>query len=86
MEPSPIKVPTVNAKELLNFKKMSSFWWSGHREILPLRMFNQIRVPWIINNLREAELVNKDNSAKPLQGLSVLDVGCGGEFKYVFAQ
>ncbi|XP_074600477.1 ubiquinone biosynthesis O-methyltransferase, mitochondrial-like [Brevipalpus obovatus] len=49
-------------------------WWSDPKN-KPLRSMNQLRVPLIRDNLLAGKPINND---KPLSGLKILDVGCGG--------
>ncbi|KAF2898590.1 hypothetical protein ILUMI_07586, partial [Ignelater luminosus] len=75
-----IPAPTVNTQEILHFKKLSTFWWN--KELDGLRILNDLRIPWIVDKLVQTKLITEDaaKSANPLQGLSILDVGCGGGF------
>ncbi|KAF2890853.1 hypothetical protein ILUMI_15320, partial [Ignelater luminosus] len=71
--------PTVNSHEMEKFKYLSSFWWDKEGKAKPLHTLNHLRVPWIIDGIVEAGLISKDklSKPKPLQGLKILDVGCG---------
>lgn len=72
--------PTVNADEMRAFKNMATQWWNTNQ---PLHLMNSLRVPWIVDGIAEAGLISKDKvgSSRPLQGLKVLDVGCGGNYR-----
>ncbi|KAF2881912.1 hypothetical protein ILUMI_24256 [Ignelater luminosus] len=71
------KFPTVNADEMALFKNISTQWWD---KTVPLQSMNNLRVPWIVDGIAEAGLISKDKvgSSKPLEGLKILEVGCGG--------
>ncbi|KAF2900566.1 hypothetical protein ILUMI_05608 [Ignelater luminosus] len=71
--------PTVNPKEMVKFKTLSSQWWNKELRVTPLHPLNNLRVPWIVDGIVEAGLISKDKvgSTKSLQGLKLLDVGCG---------
>jgi 2-polyprenyl-6-hydroxyphenyl methylase/3-demethylubiquinone-9 3-methyltransferase len=58
---------TLNADpaELAKFSDLAHRWWDKDGEFRPLHQINPLRLAWI-------------NSLCPLQGLTVLDVGCGG--------
>jgi 2-polyprenyl-6-hydroxyphenyl methylase/3-demethylubiquinone-9 3-methyltransferase len=59
--------PTVNADpaELAKFSDLAHRWWDPESEFRPLHQINPLRLGWI-------------DGLAPLQGLNVLDVGCGG--------
>lgn len=78
--------PTVNDKEMAHFKYLSTFWWNEDSPLHRLHVLNELRIPWIINKLLETKLISKDaaESTKPLEGLTILDVGCGGLSKHFF--
>lgn len=58
---------SVNADpaELAKFSELAHRWWDPDSEFRPLHQINPLRLDWI-------------NDLSPLQGLHVLDVGCGG--------
>jgi 2-polyprenyl-6-hydroxyphenyl methylase/3-demethylubiquinone-9 3-methyltransferase len=58
---------TLNADpaELAKFSDLAHRWWDKDGEFRPLHQINPLRLEWI-------------NNLCPLQGLTVLDVGCGG--------
>ena len=67
---------SVNKKEIEKFSKMASEWWDPEGKFKPLHKFNPIRIQYIkesiINNFKIK------NKMKPLSGIKVLDIGCGG--------
>ncbi|KAF2881917.1 hypothetical protein ILUMI_24261 [Ignelater luminosus] len=70
---------TVNAQEIAQFKHSSTSWWDKEGYAKLLHTLNPLRVPWIVDGIVEAGLVSKDRigSSKSLEGLKILDVGCG---------
>jgi 2-polyprenyl-6-hydroxyphenyl methylase/3-demethylubiquinone-9 3-methyltransferase len=58
---------TLNADpaELAKFSELAHRWWDPESEFRPLHQINPLRLDWI-------------NALAPLQGLQVLDIGCGG--------
>ena len=67
---------TINYKEIKKFSKLSEEWWDPQGKFKPLHKFNPIRIKYIKQNI--IEHFNIVNSKKPLDNLSLLDVGCGG--------
>ena len=67
---------TINYKEIEKFSKLSQEWWDPQGKFKPLHKFNPIRIKYIKQNI--IEHFNIVNSKKPLDNLSLLDVGCGG--------
>ena len=67
---------TINYKEIEKFSKLSEEWWNPQGKFKPLHKFNPIRVKYIKHKI--ITHFNIVNSKKPLDNLSLLDVGCGG--------
>ena len=67
---------TVIKEEIDKFSRMSEEWWDPNGKFMPLHKFNPIRVKYIIENTISHFKINK--KIKPLKGLNILDVGCGG--------
>tara|TARA_B100001250_G_scaffold405332_1_gene422655 strand:- start:1035 stop:1763 length:729 start_codon:yes stop_codon:yes gene_type:complete len=71
-----MKNNTINKKEIEKFSKMAEEWWDPIGKFKPLHKFNPIRIKYIKDNLiKDFDLKNKK---KPLSGLKILDIGCGG--------
>ncbi|XP_050295526.1 ubiquinone biosynthesis O-methyltransferase, mitochondrial [Anthonomus grandis grandis] len=71
---------TIDHQEVKQFDQMSTEWWSESGGVRPLHTMNKLRIPMIRDGLINegaVPLINAD-SATPLKGLSILDVGCGG--------
>ncbi|CAN8018778.1 unnamed protein product, partial [Ixodes persulcatus] len=72
---------TVFEENRRKFDALAHEWWDPDGEFFPLSRMNAIRVPLIRDGLlqarRRAEKAPK-SAAKPLAGLRILDVGCGG--------
>ena len=67
---------SINKKEIEKFSKIASEWWNPEGKFKPLHKFNPIRIKYIKENIiSNFKLKNK---AKPLSGINILDVGCGG--------
>ncbi|MGB3623577.1 bifunctional 2-polyprenyl-6-hydroxyphenol methylase/3-demethylubiquinol 3-O-methyltransferase UbiG [Ketobacter sp. MCCC 1A13808] len=68
---------TLDHSELARFNRLASTWWDESGPMWPLHQLNQFRVQVILNVLHERNIIDR-NKEHPLQGLKVLDVGCGG--------
>ncbi len=67
---------SINKKEIEKFSKIASEWWNPEGKFKPLHKFNPIRIKYIKENvISNFKLRNK---AKPLSGINILDIGCGG--------
>ncbi|XP_075868836.1 ubiquinone biosynthesis O-methyltransferase, mitochondrial isoform X1 [Nelusetta ayraudi] len=67
---------TVDTEELRRFQKLASKWWDEQGEFAALHAMNDLRVPFIRDSLLNVHM--KRQPGKPLAGLKILDVGCGG--------
>tara|TARA_B100001121_G_scaffold205509_1_gene179851 strand:+ start:222 stop:944 length:723 start_codon:yes stop_codon:yes gene_type:complete len=67
---------SINKKEIEKFSKIASEWWNPEGNFKPLHKFNPIRINYIKENIiSNFKLKNKN---KPLSGINILDIGCGG--------
>ena len=67
---------SVNKKEIDKFSKMANEWWDPEGKFKPLHKFNPTRIKYIKENIiNNFKLKNK---SKPLSGIRILDIGCGG--------
>lgn len=57
--------PNVDLNEIAKFSESAHQWWDVESEYKPLHLLNPVRLQWIQSHQR-------------LNGLQVLDVGCGG--------
>jgi 2-polyprenyl-6-hydroxyphenyl methylase/3-demethylubiquinone-9 3-methyltransferase len=68
---------TVDPAEIERFARIAEQWWDPHGEFAPLHRLNPVRLGFIRD--RTAARWQRDPlSGTPLQGLSLLDIGCGG--------
>ena len=68
---------TVDKIEIEKFSKLPKDWWNPNSKFKPLHLFNPARISFIKNKLISHFGLNS-NSKKPLKGLKILDIGCGG--------
>ncbi|TCM48724.1 3-demethylubiquinone-9 3-methyltransferase [Rhizobium sp. PP-F2F-G48] len=68
---------TIDQSEVDRFSALAAEWWNPHGKFKPLHKFNPVRLSFIRD--RAAETFGRDPKApRPLEGLRVLDIGCGG--------
>jgi len=67
---------TINKEEIQKFSRLAEEWWDVNGKFKPLHMFNPIRIEYITDTIKKYfKLKNKANF---LEGLNILDIGCGG--------
>lgn len=68
---------TIDQSEVDRFSKMATEWWNPDGKFKPLHKFNPVRLSYIRDHA--AQHFGKDpHGPKPLEGLRLLDIGCGG--------
>lgn len=68
---------SLNRNELAKFAAIAETWWDSEGPFKPLHVMNPTRLAFIRSAL--CRHFKKDPySAKPLEGLKIVDVGCGG--------
>ncbi len=72
-----MELNTQNQEELNHFQKLSSTWWDENGPFRILHEITPLRMAFIKDNL-EISFGRTNKGAKPLKGLRILDVGCGG--------
>ena len=68
---------TINKEEIQKFSKLAEEWWDVNGKFKPLHMFNPIRIEYITEKIKIHFKLKKDKS-NYLEGLNILDIGCGG--------
>ncbi len=71
-----MKNNTLDKKEIEKFSKIAEEWWNPSGKFKPLHKFNPVRIKYIKDYLINDLDIKKKN--KPLKGLKILDIGCGG--------
>lgn len=68
---------TVDGAEVERFSRMAAEWWNPHGKFRPLHKFNPTRLAYIKEKI--CRTFDRDLlEIKPLQGIRILDIGCGG--------
>jgi 2-polyprenyl-6-hydroxyphenyl methylase/3-demethylubiquinone-9 3-methyltransferase len=68
---------TINKEEIQKFSKLADEWWDVNGKFKPLHMFNPVRIEYILDNIKKHFNLKK-NKVDLLEGLNILDIGCGG--------
>ena len=68
---------TINKEEIQKFSRLADEWWDVNGKFKPLHMFNPIRIEYITEKIRQHFKIN-ENKSNFLNGLTILDIGCGG--------
>lgn len=68
---------TVDPQEVARFERLAKDWWEPQGPMAPLHRLNPVRLGYIRDEA--CRRFGRDPRApRPLDGLAVLDVGCGG--------
>ncbi|XP_051054503.1 ubiquinone biosynthesis O-methyltransferase, mitochondrial [Phodopus roborovskii] len=67
---------TVDSKEMKTFLALAHKWWDEQGTFAPLHSMNDLRVPFIRDNLLKTSASHYPG--RPLCGMKIMDVGCGG--------
>lgn len=68
---------TIDQQDVDRFSAMAEEWWDPSGKFKPLHKFNPVRLTYIKNNICDNFDLDP-NQPKPLKGLRILDIGCGG--------
>ena len=70
-------INTLDTEEIARFSKISSTWWDENGPFKPLHHMNPTRLEYVTQQIAQCYFQNTDISHN-FQGLSVVDIGCGG--------
>ena len=68
---------TVDAGEIARFSAIAAEWWDPRGKFKPLHKYNPVRIGYIRDAVC-ARFGRDPNGSLPLQGLRIVDIGCGG--------
>ncbi|MBK1701720.1 bifunctional 2-polyprenyl-6-hydroxyphenol methylase/3-demethylubiquinol 3-O-methyltransferase UbiG [Thiococcus pfennigii] len=77
MTTNPAISTSVDPEEVAYFERLADRWWDADGPFWPLHRLNGFRVAYIRERLGGV-LGQVDDRARPLAGLRLLDIGCGG--------
>ena len=69
--------PSIDADEVKKFSDMAAEWWDPKGKFRPLHKFNPTRLAFIRDTVA-SHFGRPVSDRKPLEGLRLLDIGCGG--------
>ncbi len=65
---------SIDEFEIQHFSKDSAHWWDAQGPFSPLHRLNPVRLRFILDALAP----DGASGDKPLKGMNILDIGCGG--------
>ena len=68
---------SIDAREVAKFSAMAEAWWDPNGKFRPLHQLNPVRLRFVRDRVC-AHLGRDPLAERPLEGLRILDVGCGG--------
>lgn len=75
--PKGITAASIDPDEIARFSAMAEDWWNPHGKFKPLHAFNPTRLAFIRDRAC-AHFGRSPQTPRPLSGLRLLDIGCGG--------
>lgn len=71
------KTSSIDPDEVAQFSRIAEEWWDETGKFRPLHQINPVRIRYIKQQLC-ARFKRDANTLTPFEGLSLLDIGCGG--------
>ena len=68
---------TIDDAEVERFSRMAQEWWDPTGKFKPLHKFNPVRLTYIRDQIAKHFGLDP-KSTRPLEGMRILDIGCGG--------
>jgi 2-polyprenyl-6-hydroxyphenyl methylase/3-demethylubiquinone-9 3-methyltransferase len=72
-----IKSSTIDPQEVAYYSQLADQWWDESGKFWPLHRLNRLRTEYLRNAICR-HFGRATGVARPLTGLSILDIGCGG--------
>ncbi len=69
--------PSLDNEEMRHFEMLAKEWWSEGGKFHSLHAFNPARLTFIVEEIQRWRQGSQDRY-HPFEGLSILDIGCGG--------
>jgi len=77
MADSALPPTSIDPVEVAKFSAIAAEWWDPAGKFAPLHKFNPVRLAFIRGEAA-AQLGRDPRALRPFEGLSLLDIGCGG--------
>lgn len=77
MTTPPPSAPSIDPDEVAYYEKLAHRWWDANGPFWPLHRLNAFRVGYLRDRLSQA-FGTDPTRKRPLAGLRLLDIGCGG--------
>lgn len=77
MTDSPALTSSIDPAEVAKFSALAAEWWDPSGKFAPLHKFNPVRLSFI-RGQAAARFGRDPRALAPFEGLSLLDIGCGG--------
>lgn len=74
---APPHAASIDPDEIEKFRAMAAEWWDPKGKFRPLHKFNPVRLNFIRDQIVEHYKLD-GTRRRPLEGLRILDIGCGG--------
>ena len=71
------EAPSIDPSEVAKFTAMAEEWWDPRGKFKPLHRFNPVRLVFIRETI-EQHFNLQETETRPLAGIRLLDIGCGG--------
>ncbi|XP_018051354.1 PREDICTED: ubiquinone biosynthesis O-methyltransferase-like [Atta colombica] len=71
------QLSTVDPKDIEHHSVLKNDWWNENSQLIYLHLYAPVRIKFVRNGLANAG-VQMQNAVLPLEGLKIVDVGCGG--------
>lgn len=68
---------SIDPQEVAKFSALAAQWWDPEGKFAPLHRFNPVRLAFI-RDQAAAHFGRDPRGLRPFEGLSLLDIGCGG--------
>lgn len=69
---------TADGEDVARFEAIAAEWWDPTGKFRPLHQLNPLRLAYIRDRLCDRTSGGEVTAERPLAGLRILDVGCGG--------
>jgi 2-polyprenyl-6-hydroxyphenyl methylase/3-demethylubiquinone-9 3-methyltransferase len=76
-ERQPPATPSIDPAEVAKFEAIAAQWWDPEGKFKPLHLFNPVRLEFIRSRIT-THFARDSDTVRPLEGLRLLDIGCGG--------